>query len=131
MPLEVAFDSSVAASNCAGTPAFAWDFGDGGSSAEARPDYTYTAPGRYAWRLDVTVEDQVCTVTGTVEVLPVVPGDCDGNGNVSIGEVQGATNMFLGAQPAECGADCDGNNAVSIGELQRVINAFLGFEVTC
>jgi len=51
-------------------------------------------------------------------------GDCDGNGSVSIGEVQGAINMFLGSPP-DCGVDADGNGTVSIGEVQTVINNFL------
>ena len=59
------------------------------------------------------------------------PGDCDGNGTVSIGEVQKAINMFLGAAPPDCGVDCDGNGQVSIGEVQKVINAFLGLQVSC
>jgi len=52
-------------------------------------------------------------------------GDCNGDGQVSIGEVQGAINMFLGAAP-DCGVDADDNGTVSIGEVQTVINNFLG-----
>jgi hypothetical protein len=68
---------------------------------------------------------------------PVVPGDCDGDGTVSIGEVQKAINMFLGiAQagapvPPDCGVDCNGDGTVSIGEVQKVINAFLGLTSSC
>ena len=60
-----------------------------------------------------------------------VPGDCDGDGRVSIGEVQKAINMFLGTQAPTCGVDCDGNGQVSIGEVQKVINAFLGLAASC
>ena len=60
-----------------------------------------------------------------------VPGDCDSNGTVSIGEVQKAINMFLGTQAPGCGVDCDGNGQVSIGEVQKVINCFLGTGCTC
>lgn len=59
------------------------------------------------------------------------PGDCDGDGEVSIGEVQKAVNMFLGLEPPACGADCNGDGSVSIGEVQKVINAFLGLAVGC
>lgn len=60
------------------------------------------------------------------EAVPGLPGDCDGDGVVSIGEVQRAINMFLGVQPPACGVDLDGNGTVSIGEVQKVINSFLG-----
>jgi PKD repeat protein len=60
-----------------------------------------------------------------------VPGDCDGSGTVSIGEVQKAINMFLGIVPPGCGVDCNGNGTVSIGEVQKVINAFLGLTSSC
>lgn len=65
------------------------------------------------------------------EFASAVPGDCDGDGTVSIGEVQRAINMFLGIEPAGCGADCDGDGTLSIGEVQRVINGFLGYETSC
>lgn len=62
-----------------------------------------------------------------VEILAAgFPGDCDGDGVVSIGEVQRAINMFLGIAPPDCGVDSDGDGVVSIGDVQRVINAFLG-----
>ena len=60
-----------------------------------------------------------------------LPGDCDGNGQVSIGEVQKAINMFLGTQAPACGVDCNGDGTVSIGEVQKVINAFLGLASSC
>jgi hypothetical protein len=53
-------------------------------------------------------------------------GDCDGNGTVTISEVQSAINMFLGLKtPALC-VDEDASGAVSIAEVQKTINAFLG-----
>jgi hypothetical protein len=60
-----------------------------------------------------------------------LPGDCDGNGTVSIGEVQKAVNMFLGLEAPGCGADCDAGGTVSIGEVQKVVNAFLGMVTSC
>ena len=60
-----------------------------------------------------------------------MPGDCDGTGSVSIGEVQKAINMFLGVQAVGCGVDCNGDGSVSIGEVQKVINAFLGLPSEC
>ena len=80
--------------------------------------------------------------TGTTHISPrmftaragqsgALPGDCDGDGAVGIGEVQKAINMFLGILAPGCGADCTGNGDVSIGELQKVINAFLGSPSSC
>jgi hypothetical protein len=54
------------------------------------------------------------------------PGDCDGNGTVTITEVQGAINMFLGLNNVKACVDRDSSNSVSIAEVQRVINSFLG-----
>ena len=65
--------------------------------------------------------------TGSYAVLP---GDCDNNHQVSIGEVQKAINMFLGLEGPGCGSDVNGDGQVSIGEVQKVINAFLGIS-TC
>jgi hypothetical protein len=60
-----------------------------------------------------------------------IPGDCNGDFEVTIGEVQGAVNMFLGILPPDCGVDCNGDGTVSIGEVQKVINAFLGLPSSC
>jgi Leucine-rich repeat (LRR) protein len=60
-----------------------------------------------------------------------LPGDCDGGGTVSIGEVQKAINMFLGSIPPDCGVDCNGDGTISIGEVQKVINGFLGVAASC
>jgi hypothetical protein len=62
---------------------------------------------------------------------PCLPGDCDLDGAVSIGEVQKAINMFLGIIPPDCGVDCSGDGTVSIGEVQKVINGFLGVPTSC
>jgi hypothetical protein len=54
------------------------------------------------------------------------PGDCDGNGTVSIAEVQSAINMFLGLKPVQACVDLDNSGVVTISEVQKVINSFLG-----
>jgi len=56
-----------------------------------------------------------------------IPGDCDGDGTVTIDEVQKAINCFLGLQNDCCDrCDLNGDRGVTIDELQKVINAFLG-----
>jgi PKD repeat protein len=130
-PLTVAFSASITAVHCAGEPSFAWTFGDGAIASGPAPYHLYPVPGTYAWSLDVTQGGFSCGRTGTVTIAQGLPGDADGNGVVSIGEVQQAINMFLGTQPPGNGVDCDGDGSVSIGEVQRVINAFLGLPSSC
>lgn len=56
------------------------------------------------------------------------PGDCDGDGRVSIAELIRGVNIALGLAPlSNCPAfDRDGNGMVSIGELIAAVNASLG-----
>ena len=56
-------------------------------------------------------------------------GDCNGDGRVSIGELQRALAMSLGSQAPACSVDADGDAAVSGAELQAVVDAFLGMRV--
>jgi PKD repeat protein len=130
-PLAVAFAAIASPSHCAGAVSFLWAFGDGATSTEQNPGHTYAVAGSYNWTLTGTADGKTCTKTGTVVVSPRIPGDGDGDGTVSIGEVQQAVNMFLGLQPPGNGVDCDGDGTVSIGELQKVLNAFLGVTTTC
>jgi hypothetical protein len=130
-PLTVGFTSSVEASHCDGVPSFEWSFGDGGTSSEPNPTYRYARAGVFAWGLTVAQGGATCTRTGSVSVSPGVPGDCDGDREVTIGELQRAVNMFLGIEPPACGADCDGDGQLSIGEVQRAVNAFLGLPSGC
>jgi hypothetical protein len=81
--------------------------------------------------MTATVQGVTCSKAGTLVVASGLPGDGDGDGVVSIGEVQQAINMFLGLIPPGNGADCDEDGAVSIGEVQKVINAFLGLPSAC
>ncbi|MEL6270567.1 MAG: PKD domain-containing protein, partial [Chloroflexota bacterium] len=61
----VTFDSSASTGNIV---SYAWQFGDGGTSAEANPTYPYNAPGEY--QVTLTISDGVTqsTATGTVSV---------------------------------------------------------------
>ena len=128
-PLEIQFTATFTADNCIGDPVFTWDFGDGAASAEQNPAHSYDE-GTHNWSFTVVVDGVSCTATGTVAVGRI-PGDCDGSGSVTIGEVQKAINMFLGVEPVSCGVDCNGDGSVSIGEVQKVVNAFLGLPTTC
>lgn len=61
-----------------------------------------------------------------------LPGDCDGNGRVSVGEVVLAVNVALGMDSLDvCRAvDGNGDGAVSVDELLASIREALGFIVT-
>ena len=130
-PLDVFFFATVWTEGCTEGPSYAWNFGDGATAGVANPDHVYSSPGIYTWTFTGAANGVSCTKTGTVTVTGGIPGDCDGDGSVSIGEVQKAINMFLGLQAPGCGADCNGDGQVSIGELQKVINAFLGIQSSC
>jgi len=79
-----------------------------------------------------TINDRVCGQTTTLSPFVIgyqlanIPGDCDSNGQVSIAEVQGAINMYLGLKPAESCVDTDNSGNTSIAEVQKVINEYLG-----
>ena len=130
-PTAVDFSSDVTAEYCSGAPSFSWDFGDGETSSEQNPHHTYRKVALFRWTMIAAVGGKSCLKDGTINVTPGLPGDCDVDGAVSIGEVQKAINMFLGSIPPDCGVDCNGDGAVSIGELQKVINAFLGLPGNC
>jgi len=130
LPLEVSFSSELVALDCNESPEVGWDFGDGTASDEADPVHVYQTEGVFTWILTVETDGVRCTRTGTVSTERV-PGDGDGDGVISLGEVQQVINMFLGEAPAGNGADCDGDGVISIGEVQRVINGFLGLGGGC
>ncbi len=67
-PLTVNFTGSATATNCTGTPTYAWTFGDGGNSTEQSPSHTYQADGTYNWSMTATVDNKTCTKSGTVTV---------------------------------------------------------------
>jgi PKD repeat protein len=97
------------------------------SGATGSPSVTSTCGLSDCAGIDISA---VCN-QGTVTIGPSKLGDCDGNGSVSIGEVQKAINMFLGTQAVGCGVDCNSSGTVSIGEVQKVINGFLGVSTSC
>lgn len=68
-PLQAAFtDASTGA-----VDTWAWDFGDGGASADQHPVHTYTQPGAYDVQLVVTGTGGVDTLTVTAAVTVGTP----------------------------------------------------------
>jgi len=99
-----------------------------GLDTAAVPDGAHSLSARTVDQSGQSADSE--TVPVTVRNI-AVPGDCDGDGSVSIGEVQKAINMFLGILSPGCGVDCNGDGTVSIGEVQKVINVFLGLAAGC
>ena len=130
-PLSVDFSSSVVAKGCGETPSISWEFGDGSTSHEPNLRRVYAKEGSYTWKMTAAAEGKTCQASGVVTVGHRVPGDADGDGAVSIGELQQVLNMYLGIAPPGNGADCNGDGMISIDELQKVINAFLGLTTDC
>jgi len=64
----------VDSAGCTGTPAWAWTFGDGGTSTDQNPVHQYAAGGTYTYSLTVTIGLEECTTGGTVTVCAVT--DC-------------------------------------------------------
>ncbi len=70
-PLLVQFSSAGSGDTDGTIAAYAWDFGDGGSSTSANPSRLFTAPGTYEAELTVTDDFGVSdTATVTVVVIP-------------------------------------------------------------
>lgn len=77
---------------------YAWDFGDGGSSTQAEPVYTYNGPGLYA--VCLTVTDSACTDVFCDSVLigNPNPNNCDARFTYQT-SATGVT-QFWGGSPA-------------------------------
>ncbi|MBP7867716.1 MAG: S8 family serine peptidase, partial [Acidobacteria bacterium] len=69
VPLPVSFTGTVATLNCSDTPVFTWDFGDGSPTATGQAvSHTYTTAGTFIWAMTVTVQGQICTQGGSVNI---------------------------------------------------------------
>ncbi len=66
--VAVAFASTASPSNCAGSPTYAWTFGDGSTSTSQNPSHTYAAAGTYNWSLAVTAGTGNCNKNGSITI---------------------------------------------------------------
>jgi len=62
IPLGVSFSSAGSTDPDGSISAYAWDFGDGGTSSLANPSHTYTVPGNFVATLTVTDNQGAQTV---------------------------------------------------------------------
>jgi len=65
------FSGGYKASNCGGSPAYLWSFGDGATAATKDAAHTYAAAGTYSWSLAVTLDGRQCGAAGSVTAVGV------------------------------------------------------------
>lgn len=87
-PLEVTFTDETVAGSFE-ISAWAWDFGDGGTSTEESPAYTYETPGVYTVSLETTTEAGATSAVrpALVQVEPIVAIGADsteGQGTLTV-----------------------------------------------
>src|SRR5215470_12150006 len=58
----VSFQATATASGCSTQPAYSWDFGDGGISAQKNPSHSYVAAGTYNWTLTTSASSGGLTI---------------------------------------------------------------------
>jgi PKD repeat protein len=73
-PLNVIFSAAGTPTNCTGTVAYDWSFGDGSVHASgASPSHTYTSAGTYTWTVTASLGAAVATKSGTIVVSNAPP----------------------------------------------------------
>lgn len=77
-----------------------WDFGDGATSTDAHPTYTYNVPGNYDVTLTVTGPGGADTLTRPAYVRVGSIADLDGNGAADLHDVASFALCYNGAEPA-------------------------------
>jgi hypothetical protein len=66
---NVEFHGSSESSNCGGSVAYEWDFGDDSSVVRGQEvGHTYSTVGTFDWRLRVLRDGAVCETTGTIAI---------------------------------------------------------------
>jgi len=76
---------------------------------------------------DTQTPASTATPSPTATLERQCPGDCDGNGSVTVGEIIALVNIALGnAQPSSCSrGDTDESRGVTINEIIAAVNAAL------
>lgn len=73
---QVSFEAAAQASNCTGTIAYSWVFGDGATSDAQNPSYTYSSTGTLRWGMTAAVDNASCTESGDITVSGAGPNEC-------------------------------------------------------
>ncbi len=65
----VSFSSTATPTNCTGSVAYNWDFGDGSAHATVQnPTHTYASSGTYPWTLVASIGSATSTRTGSIAI---------------------------------------------------------------
>lgn len=99
----LAFNGSATPSNCTGSVAYSWVFGDGTAvSTQQNTTHAYTTAGTYSWRLATAVQGVTCEKSGSVTIAPACSLACAAT--VPVTAVAGTAVEFQGsASPTGCG----------------------------
>jgi PKD repeat protein/sugar lactone lactonase YvrE len=73
---QVSYEAAAQASNCTGTIAYSWVFGDGATSDAQNPTYTYSSTGTLRWGMTAAVDNASCTESGDITVSGAGPNEC-------------------------------------------------------
>lgn len=91
-PFEVAFADLTTLAGQDSIVNWSWDFGDGGTSTDTNPIYTFTTAGEYTVSLTVTASDS-SKATDSMTV-PIAVYDSVTAGFTSLGAVTGCISMY-------------------------------------
>ena len=70
----VAFTSTATATNCSGTIAYSWNFGDGTSRSTSRTtSHTYSSAATFQWRLTASVGEVTSSRSGSITIAYPAP----------------------------------------------------------
>ncbi|MEN6342651.1 MAG: PKD domain-containing protein [Methanospirillum sp.] len=126
-----------------GATAWAWSFGDGGTSTERNPVHVYAAPGSYAISLtasaagypsdtisaSVTIVAKVVTVPGGTGLPADTNGDgmyddLNGNGRADFADVVLYFNQmtWIAANEPVTAFDCNGNGRIDFADVAWLFN---------
>ena len=104
-----------------------WEFGDGSTSFEENPEYTYRIPGTYTVNLTINtpVGSDTLSRPGYITVTPP-RGDVTGDGIIDISDVAKVAYMVVGKESADLAADFNGNDRVDIGDAAKIAYFVIG-----
>lgn len=99
---SVSFSATVTPTNCAGSPSWAWSFGDASPNSSLQsPSHTYATPGNYNWSMTVNVDGVDCTKSGTIQIVSGCGLNCSASAPTAAGVGQ-AVPFASSATPVGC-----------------------------
>lgn len=110
--------------------AWAWAFGDGGTSIETNPTHWYELPGTYRATLEVSDNDGLIGLIFKDVLVSLGPGDVDGSGVLDVLDVrivlQAALGLITLSQDQVLQADVGGDGEVTKTDAQRLSAHIIG-----